>query len=71
MISMLMLYHEHDEDVTMRPKPIGTEQRENVIESMAIGLVGAYRYFRQQRKLEEMTNVRAVLGRNISVAVVE
>jgi uncharacterized protein len=50
MIPMLMLYHENDEDPTMRPKPIGKEQRERVIESMAIGLVGAYRHFRQQGK---------------------
>ena len=48
MIPMLMLYHEHDEDPTTRPKPIGTEQREKVIESMAIGLVGAYWHFRQE-----------------------
>jgi uncharacterized protein len=47
MIPMLMLYHEHDEDPAMRPKPIGPEQRKKVIASMAAGLVGAYRYFRQ------------------------
>jgi hypothetical protein len=47
MIPMLMLYHEHDEDPAMRPKPIDPEQRKKVIESMAAGLVGAYRYFRQ------------------------
>jgi uncharacterized protein len=47
MIPMLMLYHEHDEDPSMRPKPIGPEQREKVIESMAVGLVEAYLYFRQ------------------------
>lgn len=50
MIPMLMLYHEHDEDPAMRPKPIGSEQREKVIESMAAGLVAAYRYFREQRQ---------------------
>jgi uncharacterized protein len=47
MIPVLMLYHEHNEDPTMRPKPIGPEQREKVIESMTAGLVAAYRYFRQ------------------------
>jgi uncharacterized protein len=47
MIPMLMLYHEHDEDPAMRPKPISPEQREKVIKSTAAGLVGAYRYFRQ------------------------
>ena len=50
MIPMLMLYHEHDEEPTLRPKPIDLEQREKVIESMAVGLVGTYRYFRQQGK---------------------
>jgi uncharacterized protein len=30
MIPMLTLYHEHDEDPTMRPKPIGTKQREKI-----------------------------------------
>jgi len=48
MIPMLMFYHEHDEDPSLRPKPIGPEQRERVIDSMAAGLLGAYRYFRQQ-----------------------
>ena len=47
MIPMLMLYHEHGEDPAMRPKPIGPEQREKIIESMTAGLVAAYRYFRQ------------------------
>jgi len=47
MIPMLMLYHEHNEDPSMRPKPIGPEQREKVIDSMAAGLVEAYVYFRQ------------------------
>lgn len=47
MIPMMMLYHEHDEDPAMRPKPISPEQREKVIKSTAAGLVGAYRYFRQ------------------------
>jgi uncharacterized protein len=45
-----MLYHEHDEDPEMRPKPISPEQREEVIVHMAAGLLGAYRYFREQRE---------------------
>jgi hypothetical protein len=32
-----MLYHEHDEDPEMRPEPISTEQREDVIVHMAAG----------------------------------
>jgi len=50
MIPMLMLYHEHDEDPTLRPKPIGLEQREEIIQHMAAGLLGAHRYFRQHRQ---------------------
>ena len=50
MIPMMMLYHEHDEDPSMRPKPIGREQRRKVISSMAAGLVEAYLYFRKDRE---------------------
>jgi uncharacterized protein len=46
---MMMLYHEHDEDPKMRPKPISPEKREDVIVRMAAGLLQAYRYFREQR----------------------
>lgn len=49
LVPIMMLYHEHDEDPKMRPKPISAEQREDVIVRMAAGLVGAYRYFRAQR----------------------
>ncbi|PYU95512.1 MAG: YecA family protein [Acidobacteria bacterium] len=47
MIPVLMLYHEHDEDPALRPKPIRPEQREKIIDYMAAGLLGAYRYFRR------------------------
>jgi uncharacterized protein len=50
MIPMLTLYHEHDEAPAMCPKPIGAEQREKIIESMAARLVAAHRYFRQHGK---------------------
>jgi uncharacterized protein len=39
LIPMMMLYDEHDEDPKMRPKPISTEQREDVIVRMAAGLL--------------------------------
>jgi uncharacterized protein len=51
LIPMMMLYHEHDEDPKMRPKPISPEKREEVIVHMAAGLLGAYRYFRAQRQV--------------------
>ncbi len=47
LISMMMLYHEHDQNPEMRPKPISPEQREEVIVHMAAGLVSAYQYFRE------------------------
>jgi uncharacterized protein len=50
LIPMMMLYHEHDEDPEMRPKPISPEKREEVIVHMAAGLVSAYRYFREHRQ---------------------
>jgi uncharacterized protein len=52
-VPMMMLYHEHDQDPKMRPKPITAEQREDVIMHMAGGLVSAYRYFRSQREPHE------------------
>jgi uncharacterized protein len=70
MIPMLMLYHEHDEDPAMRPKPIGPEQREKAILSMAAGLLGAYRYFRQHQNPAasahgpESRHASSTIGRN-------
>jgi uncharacterized protein len=52
LIPMMMLCHEHDEDPEMRPKPISPEKREQVIARMAVGLLGAYQYFRAQREAD-------------------
>jgi uncharacterized protein len=49
---MMMLYHEHDEDPEMRPKPISAEQLEEVISLTAAGLMNAYEYFRKAREGE-------------------
>jgi hypothetical protein len=49
LIPMMMLYHEHDEDPEMRPQPISPKKREDIIVQMAIGLLGAYQYFRSHR----------------------
>lgn len=38
-LPMMMLYHEHDPDPVMRPKPISPGQREEIIRDMAAGLV--------------------------------
>ena len=50
LIPVMMLYHEHDEDPEMRPKPISTDQREDVIVHMAAGLLKACQYFRARRE---------------------
>jgi uncharacterized protein len=59
LVPMLMLYHEHDEDPTMRPDPISPEQREKVKMHMSAGLFGAYQYFRQ-----ELSSASSKVGRN-------
>lgn len=68
MIPMLLLYHEHNENPAMRPDPISPEQREKVIESVAAGLLGAYRYFRHQERPYEGSHSPeprpAKIGRN-------
>ncbi|MGH3056116.1 MAG: UPF0149 family protein, partial [Gaiellaceae bacterium] len=70
LIPMLMLYHEHDTDQQMRPEPISREQRKKVIDHMAAGLIGAYRYFRQHGRADlgthrrEPRNVKSKIGRN-------
>lgn len=49
-LPMLMLHQEHDEDPEMRPEPISSEKREEIIIAMAAGLSGAYEYFRPHRQ---------------------
>ena len=51
LIPMMMLRHEHDEDPEMRPTPITSEKREEVIAHMAAGLLGAFQYFRSHRQV--------------------
>ena len=67
MIPMMMLYHEHDEDPALRPKPIGPEQREKVIVSVAAGLLGAYRYFRRHKQLHATTRVPEPRHNNVEI----
>jgi uncharacterized protein len=66
LVSMFMLYHEYDEDLKMRPKPISPELREKVIMHMAAGLLGAYRYFRAQQQTDPDTTFTPEAGRNTS-----
>jgi uncharacterized protein len=71
LIPMMMLCHEHDDDPEMRPEPISTEKREEVIVHMAAGLMVAYRYFRQRRdtsagtRMAESRRSTSKAGRNV------
>jgi uncharacterized protein len=56
LVPMMMLFHEHDEDPKMRPKPISPEQREKAILHMAAGLLGAYQYFRSHRQVSPIAH---------------
>jgi uncharacterized protein len=64
---MLMLYHAHDEDLSMRPKPVGSEQRGKLYEFMAAGLSAAYRYFRRYKKASESTHEPESLYTNVKI----
>jgi uncharacterized protein len=70
LVPMMMLFHEHDEDPEMRPKPISPEKREEVIAHMTAGLLRACRYFRAQRQVNpsartsEPRRSAAKVGRN-------
>jgi len=70
LVPIMMLFHEHDEDPKMRPKPISPEKRENIKAHMAAVLVQAYRYFRAQRQISpgaqatELRRSTPKVGRN-------
>lgn len=70
-LPMMMLYHEHDPDPEMRPKPIEAEQREEIIVHMAAGLLQIYRHYLSQRQssiprpaLRTVRRETAKVGRN-------
>jgi uncharacterized protein len=67
MIPVLMLYHEHDEDPSMRPNPIAPEQREKAIVCVAAGLVEAYLYFRENGRPDVSTRVPEPRHANIRI----
>ena len=45
MIPMMMLYHEHDEDLSMRPKPIDRKQREKLYRVYGGWFIGSISVF--------------------------
>jgi uncharacterized protein len=52
LIPMMMLAHEDDPDPEMRPPPMDTEKRKEVVASMIAGLTLVYRYFEPERRLD-------------------
>ncbi|MDO9024341.1 UPF0149 family protein [Zwartia sp.] len=50
LVPMMMLAHEHHPDPEMRPPPIKAEAREELLESMFVGLADLYAYFEPQRR---------------------
>ena len=49
-LPMMILAHEHDAAPELRPPPLTTEKREDVLMHMAAGLARAYRYFEPARR---------------------
>lgn len=49
LVPILALYHEHDPDPKLRPKPITPKQREKLLADLTAGIVLMYRYFRKGR----------------------
>lgn len=47
LVPILALYHEHDPDPKLRPKPLTPEQREKLLVELTAGIVLIYRYFRK------------------------
>ena len=58
-VPILMLYHEHDEDQSLRPAPIGPQQREEIIVHLTAGLLLAHRYFRRRGPAHSRTSTPA------------
>ena len=54
LVPMMILYHEHGEDPSMRPEPITPDKREQVIALIAAGLMNAYEYFRKEREADSV-----------------
>jgi len=49
-LPMMILYHEHDPDLEMRPGPITPEQRKDLLAYMAVGTLKIYHYFKADRE---------------------
>jgi uncharacterized protein len=47
LVPILALYHEHDPDPKLRPKPFTPKQREKLLADLIAGIVLIYRYFRK------------------------
>ena len=49
LVPMMMLAHEHHPDPGLRPQPISSDAREELLESMFEGLANLYAYFQKRR----------------------
>jgi len=49
LVPMMMLAHEHHPDSELRPPPISSDAREELLESMFEGLANLYAYFQKRR----------------------
>jgi uncharacterized protein len=52
LVPMILLCLEHEKDPKMHPHPITLEKLEQIIARLAVGLQGAYKYFRQKREAD-------------------
>ena len=50
LLPIMLLAHELDPDPAMRPKPVGPEKREELLQMMIAGLTSIYRYFEPHRR---------------------
>jgi len=50
LLPVLILHHENDEDPKTRSGPIPPEKRDNLLATLIAGVMGAYNYFREQRR---------------------
>lgn len=50
MLPIMMLHYEHDPDPQMRPPPIPSEKREELLQTMIASLTHIYRYFEPHRR---------------------
>lgn len=67
MLPIMILNHEHDPDPALRPPSIVPEKRDDLLQSMIVGLTHIYRYFEPHRRSTTQLPLRRQepkIGRN-------